>query len=757
MPFLSKKKIAGITEANLNSNVFTSAGNLFTGIKVGDIIRYGTSGNSIPNYNRVTSVDGNLTSITIDSPGSSVSGVYNNAKPSGTYIIELAVPELRNNENASLFASLPDSNISSVNLSSSQLSITRQITGESTDGNGVLTFGLPTGITSASYAAFDQERYSVHYNGGGIGTITSDTFSLNGNTVTIDGLVPSQSSNVVVNVTLKKNGIQSKIKEYTRSAVRIVDLSTLAQSGAATSNSINDGLTYNQYYGLRVQDDKISLNVPDVAKVLSVYESTNTADPILDRIQFSSISQINTNAIIGEDIIGSDSGALARIVQNSSSSATPPIPSNNIGIVYLNDQTFSVGENVTFKESGIISEVEAITLGKYKNITNNFVLDKGQKNEYYDFSRLSRVGTQVPEKRLLIVYDHYTIPASDAGDVFTVLSYDADRFSQDIPTIGPREVRSSDTLDFRPRVQNFTVTTSSPFDFASRNFGTEPKFVLKPGEGSIIGYDFYLPRIDRVYLDKFGSVIIRKGISSEEPVPPENEDTDLMQLGQINLPAYLYNVDDAEISMIDNRRYTMRDIGNLEDRVENLERVTSLSLLEISTESLRVEDSDGNNRFKSGIFVDDFNDRSLSDDNLTTANITGEELRPIAFRNTLQQKLVPAVEQPLSLFDSEENYDLLDSNVQKTGNAVTLKYDSVDWLNQSFATRVENVNPFHVIEYNGIVKLNPDSDNWTRTIRLAPRTVRRTIRRDLGIRVREEFGASSGNSNREKKTCKHEL
>ena len=141
------------------------------------------------------------------------------------------------------------------------------------------------------------------------------------------------------------------------------------------------------------------------------------------------------------------------------------------------------------------------------------------------------------------------------------------------------QVRASDTLDFRPRVQDFSVTTSSPFDFASRNFGTDPKFVLKPGEGSLIGYDFYLPRIDRVYLDKFGSVIVRKGTSSVEPAPPANEDVELMQLAQIDLPAYLYNTDDAEISMIDNRRYTMRDIGNLEDRVENLERLTSLKFI----------------------------------------------------------------------------------------------------------------------------------------------------------------------------------
>ena len=736
---LSRKKIQGISQANFvnSTGVFTSPGKLFTGIKVGDIIRY-QDGTDL-RYNRVSSIDGNLNSITV-SAINTVSGVFVGTKATdGNYNIELAIPELRNSENAFLYANLPDFNISSVNLSDSQLSVTRQITPLTISGNSV-TFNLSdvTGITSASFEAFDQERYSVHYDGGGIGTITSDSFFLSGNDVTITGL--DNGSNAVVNATLKKNGIQSKIKEYTRSALNIVNLSTLARSGAATSDSINDGLTFNPYYGLRVQDNQISLNVPDVVKVLSVYESTNTADPTLDRIQFSSISQVDTDAIIGEDIIGSDSGALARIVLNASSTPSVPeqtVPTNNLGIVYLNDQKFSVGESVTFKESGIISTVEAITFGKYKNITNNFILDKGQKNEYYDYSRLVRVGSQIPERRLLVVYDHYTVPTSDSGDVFTVLSYDADRFSEDIPNIGSRGVRASDTLDFRPRVQNFTGITSSPFDFSSRNFGTDPKFILKPGEGSLIGYDFYLPRIDRVYLDKFGSVIVRKGVSSVEPVPPTNEDVNLMQLAEISLPAYLYNTDESSISMIDNRRYTMRDIGSLEDRVENLERVTSLSLLEINTESLRIEDSDGNNRFKSGIFVDDFNDKSLSDDNLTTANIIGGELRPFALRNSLQQRPIPAVEIAENELDLSENYNLLDSNVQKTGNTVTLKYDSVDWLNQSFATHVENVNPFHIVEYNGLIKLSPDTDTWTRTFKLQPRIVERNVRRTIRGRRNE--------------------
>jgi hypothetical protein len=67
-----------------------------------------------------------------------------------------------------------------------------------------------------------------------------------------------------------------------------------------------------------------------------------------------------------------------------------------------------------------------------------------------------------------------------------------------------------------------------------------------------------------------------------------------MDLGTITLPAYLYDPSDANISLVDNRRYTMRDIGKLEGRIENLERLTSLSLLELNTQTLQVQDAQGN-------------------------------------------------------------------------------------------------------------------------------------------------------------------
>ena len=52
----------------------------------------------------------------------------------------------------------------------------------------------------------------------------------------------------------------------------------------------------------------------------------------------------------------------------------------------------------------------------------------------------------------------------------------------------------------------------------------------------------------------------------------------------------------------------MKDIGVLEDRIDTLETVTSLSLLELNTSTLQIQDAQGLNRFKSGFFVDDFAD-----------------------------------------------------------------------------------------------------------------------------------------------------
>jgi virulence-associated protein VapD len=698
-----------------STGAVTSSGKLFRGISVDSIIRYQRVGFLTETYNRVQSVSSDGSSITLASV-TSVPGICDGALPAAqtSTTFSIGTPKIRNEQEGYLYARFPDSNISSTNLNSSILTFRAQSNSTLTPSGNTLTvstsnFNLGISSVLSQFQAFDEERYSIHYEDGTIEPLTSDKVTLLNNQVTFSNI--SNKNIAAINATFIKNGIQSKIKKINRSKVINVNLSKYPQSGTGSNSSINDGLTYNPYYGLRVHDEEICLNYPDVAKVIAIYESLDTSNPVLDTVTFSSIANVDVNAIIGENIIGNTSKTIARIV-------TKPT-SNTLGIVYLNGNRFVTGETVLFEESGINTDLVSITSGSYKNITNKFTLDKGQKDQYYDYSRIIRnSGEEAPSRKILVVFDYYTVPSSDTGDVFTVNSYEAARFSEDIPSIGKNNVRASDTLDFRPRVSVFTGSSSSPFDFSSRIFGEEPKLILSPNESSLVGYDFYLGRIDKVYLDKLGNFIVLQGVPAVNPKAPSKPD-DVMEISTITLPPYLYNPKDASVSLSDNRRYTMRDIGLIEDRVENLERITSLSLLELNTQTLQIQDAQGFNRFKTGFFVDDFKNSDLINNQVSTVEVDSEnkELTPRVSRNSINLLPVYAESFIDEDLDLTNNFDLYDSNVQKTNDVITLKYDSIGWIEQPLATKVENVNPFHVVSYSGNVKLNPASDRWVRTIR----------------------------------------
>jgi hypothetical protein len=722
---LTKNTPPGFTQFDAQISIdgsgnVTSPGKFFDRIKIGSIIRYQKQGSTTESYNKVVSINETGSSMSVSSIPS-VSGVCDGSVGVTTGVtFFIGSPQIKSSEKGFLYAELPNSNISSVDLNDSILTFTAQSTTEKTVTSGQITlsvsdFSLPSGLSTALFSPFDEERYSVHYNDGTTENLTPDKFSLSNNLVTLSKL-PSGKVTSSVNATFIKNGVQSKLKQYNRSQTINVIYSKYPESGTTANQSINDGLSYNNYYGLRVQDEKISLNYPDVVKVLAIYESLDSSNPTLDTLNFDVLSNVGDNAIVGENIFGTNSNAAARVVSKTSTS---------IGIVYLNSNKFIIGENISFLESSIKPALKSITLGKYNNITNRFTIDKGQKEQYYDYSSIIRNrGESEPSKRLLIVFDYYTVPQNDNGDVFTVLSYDGERFSQDIPSLGAKEIRASDTLDFRPRVAPFTVTTSSPFDFSSRDFSSSIKLNLAPDESSIVSYSYYLGRVDKLFLDKVGSFVYNAGVSADNPSSQE-ETGDLMELASISLPPYLYNISDAVITLVDNKRYTMRDIGKIEARVKNLETVTSLSLLELKTETFQIQDAQGLNRYKTGFFVDDFNDnnRVNLDLSLCEVNPSTKELTPIISRNSLKNYLIPKENLTNEVIDLSANYELLDSNVQKTGDSITLKYDSVEWISQLLATRVENINPFHVSVVRGIVTLSPSSDSWVRTIELPDRTV----------------------------------
>ena len=675
-------------------------------VKPDDIIRYQPPGDTNPTFNRVSSVSANGSTITLAAT-QAVSGVGNGpVKFCDNVPFKLMRPIVR--KKGGLYAKLDNNNVASVDLANSQLYVTRQVTEETVSG-GVMQIHTNqlTGISSSFFQPYDAERYSVHYANDSTETLTSDQVTLanDGATVNFNGLATNGSGNVTVNTTLRKQGVLSKVKEYVRS--KKVEVNTCV-SAATTALS---GLTTSVYYGMRVEDQEISLNIPDVVKIVGVYESLDSNAITLDTIDFPSGLNLDTSTVLGESILGSESGTLAQI--------TNRVSSTRIEVAYLNANDFQIGELVTFKESNIKATVQAINKGNNQIVTNHFSLDKGHRDTILDYSRLVRKNDGYkPTNRLLAVFDYYNIPSDDTGDVYTVNSYSEERFG-DVPLL-PDGTRASDTLDFRPRVSEFTSNTSSPFSWTSRDVGGvsgNPSLVVTPGEASTLGYEFYLPRIDRLVLDIRGKFSVIKGSSSVNPTFPVNEEQ-AMDIARIELPAYLYNVDDAKITMVDNRRYTMRDIGKLEDRIENLETVTSLSLLELATKTLQVKDADGLDRFKSGFFVDDYKDAGRLDIETSKMSIDSSKNEltcPVDFDFIGPElALNPSIDTTTA--DYSEDLELLDSNVQKTGELVTLKYDEVEFLNQPLASRVENVNPFNMISWTGRITLSPQSDNWVRNI-----------------------------------------
>ena len=64
-----------------------------------------------------------------------------------------------------------------------------------------------------------------------------------------------------------------------------------------------------------------------------------------------------------------------------------------------------------------------------------------------------------------------------------------------------------------------------------------------------------------------------------------------MHLYTISLPPYVLSTEDVNFETVDNRRYTMRDIGEIDKKIDRVEYYTQLSLLETAAQALQIQDS----------------------------------------------------------------------------------------------------------------------------------------------------------------------
>jgi hypothetical protein len=345
------------------------------------------------------------------------------------------------------------------------------------------------------------------------------------------------------------------------------------------------------------------------------------------------------------------------------------------------------------------------------DVTTKYFFDNGQRNSAYTWGSLRfRPKVRPPQGPLVVYFDRFT---SSGPGFFTVDSYTANNITNfeygSIPAyIAPNVGRGTgtyqlrDVLDFRPVVKDPVASGGSAivFDVAT----TGPK-IPDVGSDIILDYEYYLPRIDKVILDKNKDFEIVKGTSSLNPAIPKDTDTG-MTLYTLFLPPYTANTSEIRIDYKNNKRYTMRDIGTLEERISNLEYYTTLSLLEqgaLNKQDLSIRDTENLVRFKNGVLVDGFTGSSVADilnpDYSASIDPVRFELRP-SFNITAHSLT----------FDVANS-----SNFLRSGPIVTANANHIPMIDQPKASRFINVNPFNVVNFIGTITLDPPTDFWVDT------------------------------------------
>lgn len=316
------------------------------------------------------------------------------------------------------------------------------------------------------------------------------------------------------------------------------------------------------------------------------------------------------------------------------------------------------------------------------------IVDDGQRDNYLTNVKVQYNGTKIlDDSDTFFFFYNYLDNGVGAGGTTgfsTVNSYPSTVLYSDIPSY--KGVRLTDVIDFRPVL--LLLSSSSTLT------------ALNPGSLISCGVRYYLPKIDKVVVGNNNKISVIEGVPSLNPIEPVTPDN-TMALYTLEVPAYTHNVSDITLNYINNRRYTMRDISSLDQRISNVEYYTALSLLEKSANDRSIGDEFNASRFKNGIIVDAFVDFNSADTNNSAYNASIDRSQGI---------LRPAF--TTSRIDLKPNTV---EGVRVNTNSATLEYTESPYITQKYASESESVNPYDIATYVGTLDLSPSSDEWQET------------------------------------------
>jgi hypothetical protein len=388
-----------------------------------------------------------------------------------------------------------------------------------------------------------------------------------------------------------------------------------------------------------------------------------------------------------------------------------------------------------------INAVYVGTASSYANTGVNysswFKLDNGQGDDVYDIASIAVLpaykGNITSSSTLLVDFDYFTVSTSGGIGYASIDSYpissDGITSNSTTITIADIPIYNSDTsgttydlrnsIDFRPYKANTVAlisttdpaNTSIPINPGSANTNTYNvssygQYLPEVDSQFITDFEYYVPRYEMILVSGSGEATTLSGMAEVYPKKPINT-TDSAIIAEAYVPPFpsltmseaaAVNRKDMAtvITLKSNKRYTMRDISVLDDRISKLEYYTVLNFLEKQAKDTAVPSATGQDRFKNGIFADPFNDTSLADNSnieqLSSIDPVGSLLRSDFADHQVDLK-----------------YNGGGSGTTQVGSNIMLSYGSEIFAQQKYATKYR-VCTESIWRWVGQVILSPSQD-----------------------------------------------
>lgn len=555
------------------------------------------------------------------------------------------------------------------------------------------------------------------------------------NTANLTGTVTT-SGNTVTGTSTDFNNVSSPLYIDVGDFV-LVHNTSAGEIRRVTSVANTTYLTVNSNFTNTYSGAKILRHIPTGSVINMTKPTANIqvgVSNISANIYPGSTLNKDLNAVVYYNLLRSDAVGVSKVI-NKNRFVKLDLTSNTTGPWCLGLPDVVRLRNVYFGED---------TGTAYSNtnpiVTSNFILESGQKDSLYDLSYLRvRPGSTVlnSNTRLLVELDHFTHNKSGGVGFISIESYPIDDANtsnssaittQEIPRFRGSDgtlLDLRDCIDFRPIVANtansattIATATVNPSENTVFDVISGGAYSITPDETFTTDFSYYLGRIDKIALSPQGQIVRIAGIPSLKPAVPKDKDN-AMTLGTVIVPPYpslpmdvarSYGRTDYGVltTIQQNKRFTMRDIGVLEQRIERLEYYTTLSLLEINTQQTSVRDASGNDRFKNGFLVDPFN-------NFDIAHTTNQEFtRYSPALDRVASEILPRQQQNWVELDYVNSTSV---NVVKQGSIISLQYNSNNYITQPSSSKVRNCSEGVLFSFKGRIQLDPSGDHRIDTTR----------------------------------------